>query len=74
MSAGRVKVIFKPSIDPATVDTFAGVMEVLGHVYRTQDVRSVIVMPPDARRADTLRQQLAVWEKEGAVESWGHAT
>jgi len=73
MGAGRVKVVFKESIDLPTVEMFATVLEILGHVYRMQDARAIVVMPPDARKAKDLKFQIAEWEKEGAVESWNHA-
>jgi hypothetical protein len=74
MGAGRVKVVFRESIDLPTVDMFAVVLEIFGHMYRTQDARAIVVMPPDERKANDLRLQLEEWEKEGAVESWNHAT
>ena len=74
MSAARVKVVFKQSVDLSTVRLFALMLEVFGGVYRTQNPRSIGVIPSDARKASGLRLQLAAWEREGAVESWTHAT
>lgn len=69
-TATRLKVIFKQSVDLSTVQLFAVMLEVFGGVYRTQNPRSLGVIPADARKASGLRLQLAEWEKEGAIESW----
>lgn len=74
ISAARIKVIFKQSVDLSTVQLFAVMLEVFGGVYRTQNPRSIGVIPADARKASGLRLQLAAWEQEGAVESWRPAT
>jgi hypothetical protein len=74
ISVARIKVIFKQSVDLSTVQLFAVMLEVFGGVYRTQNPRSIGVIPADARKASGLRLQLAEWEAEGAVESWRHAT
>jgi hypothetical protein len=70
IGAARVKVIFKQSVDLSTVQLFAVMLEVFGGVYRTQNPRSIGVVPADARKASGLRVQLAEWEHEGAIESW----
>jgi hypothetical protein len=70
IGAARIKVIFKQSVDLSTVQLFAVMLEVFGGVYRTQNPRSIGVIPADARKASGLRLQLAEWEQEGAVESW----
>ena len=69
-AAARIKVIFRQSVDLSTVQLFAVMLEVFGGVYRTQNPRSIGVVPADARKASGLRVQLAEWEQEGAVESW----
>ena len=74
LSAARIKVIFRQSVDLSTVQLFAVMLEVFGGVYRTQNPRSIGVIPADARKASGLRLQLAEWENEGAVESWRAAT
>jgi len=75
MSTGRVKVVFRESIDLPTVNMFATVLEVFGSLYRTQTApRAIVVMPSDERTARDLQLQLAEWEKEGVLESWSHAT
>jgi hypothetical protein len=74
LTAARIKVIFKQSVDLSTVQLFAVMLEVFGGVYRTQNPRSIGVIPGDARKASGLRLQLAEWENEGAVESWRAAT
>ena len=70
ISVARIKVIFKQSVDLSTVQLFAVMLEVFGGVYRTQNPRSIGVIPADARKASGLRLQLAEWENEGAIESW----
>jgi len=70
IGAARVKVIFRQSVDLSTVQLFAVMLEVFGGVYRTQNPRSIGVVPVDARKASGLRVQLAEWENEGAIESW----
>jgi hypothetical protein len=70
IGAARVKVIFRQSVDLSTVQLFAVMLEVFGGVYRTQNPRSIGVVPADARKASGLRVQLAEWEHEGAIESW----
>ena len=70
IGGARIKVIFKQSVDLATVQLFAVMLEVFGGVYRTQNPRSIGVIPADARKASGLRLQLAEWENEGAIESW----
>ena len=70
IGATRIKVIFKQSVDLSTVQLFAVMLEVFGGVYRTQNPRSIGVVPADARKASGLRVQLAEWEHEGAIESW----
>lgn len=70
MSVGRVKVVFKDSVDLRTMDMFATVLEIFGALYRTQAARSIVVMPSNPRSARNLEVQLAEWEKEGTVESW----
>ena len=74
MGTGRVKVVFRESIDLQTVEMFATVLEVFGSLYRTQTARAIVVTPSGVRTARDLKLQLAEWEKEGAVESWSHAT
>jgi len=74
IGATRIKVIFKQSVDLSTVQLFAVMLEVFGGVYRTQNPRSIGVVPADARKASGLRLQLAECESEGAVESWRPAT
>jgi hypothetical protein len=70
IGAARVKVLFKQSVDLSTVQLFAVMLEVFGGVYRTQNPRSIGVVPADARKASGLRVQLAEWEDEGAIDSW----
>jgi hypothetical protein len=69
----RVRVVFKESIDLMTVDMFATVLEFFGSLSRTAS-RALVVMPSDARTARDLKRQLEAWEKQGALESWSHAT
>ncbi len=73
-ATARIKVIFKQSVDLSTAQLFAVMLEVFGGVYRTQNPRSIGVIPADARKASSLREQLAAWEEEGAIESWRAAT
>lgn len=73
MEAGRVKIVFRESVDLRTMDMFATVLEIFGSLYRTQAARSLVVMPSNPRSARNLEVQLAEWEKEGAVESWNRA-
>lgn len=73
-AAARIKVIFKASVDISTAQLFAVMLEVFGGVYRTQNPRAIGVIPADARKASGLREQLAKWEEEGAIESWRAAT
>jgi hypothetical protein len=74
MNATRVKVTFRQSVDLSTVQLFAVMLEVFGGVYRTQNPRSIGVIPADAGKASGLRLQLGEWEQEGAVESWKPVT
>lgn len=73
MEAGRVKIVFKESVDLRTMDMFATVLEIFGPLYRTQAARALVVMPSNPRSARNLEVQLAEWQKEGAVESWNRA-
>ena len=73
MEAGRVKIVFRESVDLRTMDMFATVLEIFGSLYRTQAARALVVMPSNPRSARNLEVQLAEWEKEGAVESWNRA-
>lgn len=73
MGAGRVKVVFRDSVDPRTMDMFVTVLEIFGSLYRTQTARALVVLPSNPRSARNLEVQLTEWEKEGAVESWDRA-
>ena len=74
MGTDRVKVVFKESIDPLTVDMFATVLAFFGSLCRSPTPRAMVVTPSDALTARKLNLQLQAWQKEGALEAWSHAT
>jgi hypothetical protein len=63
----RIKVTFNASVDTATQEAFAAVIEMFGKIYRDHGQRSLVVLA-DASKAATLVQQLDAWVEDGALK------
>jgi hypothetical protein len=66
VSERRIKVEFLAQTDSSVLPAVVTMFEPYATIYQNHEARSLVILPKPAH-ADHIREQLAIWEKEGAL-------